>query len=101
MRISASVLKHFFSKVPQDVSRAPSIPLDFASDVVLSVSIVRWKSKDPALEEDVLDNLLQLLFILSERRKISRVLQDYGLASRQDCLFVLLWEILKITANWQ
>jgi hypothetical protein len=70
-----------FSEVSQDVSRAPGIPLHFALDVVLPVSVIGRNGKDPALKENVLDNLLQLLFVFSERRKIRRVLrQDYSLA---------------------
>jgi hypothetical protein len=80
MRVIASVLKHFLSKVPQDVSRAPSIPLDFASDVVLLVAVIGRNEEDPALKQDVLDDLLQFLFIVSERKKGTSVfLQDYGL----------------------
>ncbi len=76
MRAIASVLKHFFSKVSQDVSRAPGVPLDLAPDIVLPVSIVGRNAKDPALQENVLNDLLQLLFILRQRDKCVILLQD-------------------------
>jgi hypothetical protein len=97
MRAIASVLKHLFSEVTQDVSRAPRVPLHFALDVVLPVPVIGRNAKDPALQENALNDLLQLLFVFSERRKIRRVLrQDYSLALRQDRLFVLSQEILKL-----
>jgi hypothetical protein len=101
MRAIASILEDLFSKVSQDVSRAPGIPLDFALDVVLFVAVIGRNEKDPALKQNVLDDLLQPLFVFSELRKTSTVLQECSLALHQDCLFILSWEILKITANWQ
>jgi hypothetical protein len=102
MRVIASILKHFFSEVPQDVSRAPRIPLYLASDVVLPIPVMGRNKEDPALKQDVLDNLLQLLFFFSERQESTMVLcQDYSLALDQDRLFVLSLSHSKIPAKWQ
>jgi hypothetical protein len=102
MRPIASILKHFFSKVTQDVSRAPGIPLDFASYVVFPFSIVRRNGKDPALKENVLNDLLQLLFVFSERQESTMVLrQDYSLAVESRPFICSLLGDSEIPAKWQ
>jgi hypothetical protein len=91
MRVITFILKHFFSEIAQDIPRAPCIPLYLASDVVLLIPVIGRNEEDPALKQDVLNDLLQLLFFFSERQESTMVLcQDYSLALDQHRLFVLL-----------